>query len=310
MARRSLRTIITLAAACLGLGILGLPAANAYDLPPVNLGFTSFLDGGPPAGPGFYFQQYLQYYHSDTFKDKDGNKIPFPKPELNAYVSLSQFIYQSDQPILFGGKWGVDLIVPVVGFDLTGAPPLQANDPGVGDILVGPFIQWDPVMGKNGPVFMHRIELQTTFPSGKFDSKKSLNPGSNGYSFNPYWAATLFLTPKWTASTRVHYLWNSEQEDTNIQPGQAIHLNYATDYELIPNTLRAGINGYYLKQITDTKVNGVSVPDRQEQVFGIGPGLLYSFSQNNHLFFNAYFEMAAENRTEGNRFNFRWTHHF
>jgi anthranilate 1,2-dioxygenase (deaminating, decarboxylating) large subunit len=48
------------------------------------------------------------------------------------------------------------------------------------------------------------------------------------------------------------------------------------------------VNGYYLKQITATEADG----------------------ENNHIFFNTYFETAAENRPEGFRLNLRWTHHF
>jgi hypothetical protein len=295
-----------------------LPTSHAYDLPPVNLGFTSFFDGGPPAGPGFYFQQYFQYYTSDKFKDDRGKNLPFSGPKLEALVSLSQFIYQSNQPVLLGGKWGIDLIVPVAGFHLESGTPLADNGAGFGDVLLGPYIQWDPIMGKQGPIFMHRIELQTTFPTGRYDRNKELNPGSNCFTFNPYWAATLFITPKWSASTRVHYLWSSENDEPGrgftpaktSQAGQAIHLNYASEYEIIPKMLHAGVNGYYLKQITDTQVDGHDVPGRKEQVLAIGPGAVFHFSQNDHIFFNAYFEMATENRTQGNRFNLRWTHHF
>ena len=320
MARKTVSKFFNLFMLCICLWILAVPTARAYDLPlGINLGFTSFLDGGPPAGPGLYFTQYFQYLHSDSFKDKNGNNAlpPFDKPDLNAYISLSQFIYQSNQtvPLTFGGKWGLDVIIPIVGIDLAGAAPLSENDPGFGDILVGPFIQWDPIMGKNGPILMQRIELQATFPTGVYNSDKQLNPGSNTFTFNPYWAATLFITPKWTATTRFHYLWCSENDRPGgglktVHAGQAIHFNYASEYEIIPKMLRVGVNGYYLKQLADTEINGDTVSGRKEQVFAIGPGLLFSFSQNNHLFFNAYFEMEAENRPQANRFNFRWVHHF
>jgi hypothetical protein len=318
------RLVLGLALITLAWGMPSGTTAWAYDLPAVNLGLTSFLDGGPPAGPGFYFTQYLQYYNSGRLNDADGNRLlpSFADEDLNVWVSLSQFIYQSNQDILLGGKWGVDLIIPIVGLDFTSnlspGPP-RDNGVGLGDIVLGPFLQWDPIMGASGPIFMHRIEFQLILPTGKYSSERELNPGSNFFSFNPYWAGTVFITPKWTASWRLHYLWNAENSDPNrfnyplagdIQAGQAIHLNFATDYEVIEKWLRVGINGYYLKQMTDTEVDGHNLADSQEQVFGIGPGAVIHFGQNNHLFFNLYFETAVENRSEGTRAVVRFVHHF
>ncbi len=295
----------------------------AYDLPAINLGFTSFMDGAPPSGPGLYFTQYIQYWTSEEFMDADGNDLlPTSGEDLDVWISLSQFIYQSDTEVMLGAKWGLDVIVPYVSLDLdygTGGPFLD-NGSALGDLWVGPYLQWDPIMGPNGPKFMHRIEFQLIFPTGSYDSNRELNQGSNYFTFNPYWAATYFFTPRFTVSTRIHYLWNGENDEPNryavlsgateTQAGQAVHLNFATSYELLPSRLRVGLNGYYLKQISDSKVNGSDNPGSREQVLGIGPGLLYSFNKDAHLFFNSYFETAAENRPEGARINLRFVYHF
>ncbi len=282
----------------------------AYDQPSVNLGFTSFVDGAPPSGPGLYFQEYLQYYTADKLAD-----LPFSDPEIEALVSLNQLVYQSDQELLAGGKWGMNLMLPIVKLD-SNVPQVPDNGSGFGDLLVGPFLQWDPIMGKNGPLFMHRVELSVILPTGKYSSNKALNPGANFFSFNPYWAGTLFLSPTLTVSTRMHYLWNAKNSDPNTpgalhdtQAGQAVHANFAASYEVMEKKLRLGINGYALKQITSSEVDGHKVSGK-EQVFAIGPGALFSLSEDTHLFFNAYFETGAEYRPEGERVTFRLVHHF
>lgn len=87
-------------------------------------------------------------------------------------------------------------------------------------------------------------------------------------------------------------------------------MNFASAYEVLPNRLRIGLNGDYLKQITESKVNGVSIANSEEQVLGIGPGMVYHFSPHDHLFLSHYWETAAENRPEGTRLNLRYVHHF
>lgn len=300
----------TLAACCLLLASIIATPASAYDQPAVNLGFTSFLDGGPPAGPGFYFSEYLQFYSADKLAD-----LPFNDPEIESFVSLNQFLYQSDQELLLGGKWGMDVILPIVGLN-SNLAQVPANGDGLGDLLVGPYLQWDPIMGKNGPVFMQRVELQFILPTGRYSSTKALNPGSNFFSFNPYWSGTLFLTPKLTTSVRLHYLWNAENNDPNTpfpaansQAGQAVHGNFAAAYEVISKKLRLGINGYFFNQLTASKVDGNNVPGK-EQVLAIGPGALFSISQDAHLFFNAYFETDADYRPEGEKYLVRLVYHF
>ncbi len=289
--------------------LLAVPAA-AYNQPPVNLGFTSFLDGGPPAGPGLYFTEYLQFYSAEKLRD-----FPVPDPDLDVTVSLTQLIYQSPTEVLPRARWGLDVILPTVFID---SSPLPETDYGFGDLLVGPFLQWDPIMGEKGPLMLNRVELQTVFPSGKYDDAKPLNPGSNLFSFNPYWAATVFVAPRVTATWRLHYLWNGKNEDPvagnpygatrYIKPGQAWHANFAACYELIPKRLRLGINGYYFDQVTHTEADGRSVAD-DEKVFAIGPGLVWHINREMHLFVNAYRESSVENRPEGDRVNLRFVWH-
>lgn len=68
--------------------------------------------------------------------------------------------------------------------------------------------------------------------------------------------------------------------------------------------MRLGLNGYYLQQLSDDRIDGNEQSRSKERVLGIGPGLKYTYERLS-LYLNTYYETAAENRPEGFRGIFR-----
>jgi hypothetical protein len=297
----------------LALGLAG-PPAMAFNQPPLNLGLTDILDGGPP-GPGTYFTEYIQAYGSNHFKDSSGNDIP-GGPEVANVLSMNQVVQVYKHKTL-GGHIGFTALLPVVAISGSGSvgspgPPVSTN-PGVwGDLIVGPFLQWFDTKLLDRP-FIHRLELDIVLPTGQYDSKYLINPGSNIWTFEPYYAFTWFLTDKFSTSWRLMYDFNTENSDAfggrDITPGQVFHFNYSFEYQCFKN-FWASAAGYYLVQTTDDEINGQKASDSKEQVFAVGPALFWVVSPNFSMGLKTAWEMATENRPEGNRTTFRLTYKF
>jgi hypothetical protein len=295
--------------------------------PSVNTGFTSFLDGfGDPRGSGFIYTHYARLSTSSSVKDGQGNDIPlFQTPRFHAFADLNQFIYtfKTDGWVAHPGAY---TIVPLIYVDASAGPaglPLQGNGFGLGDMFVGGFLQFDPLMSSAGPFFTHRIEISCLAPTGKYDAARQVNPGANAWSLYPSWAATLLPWRLLELSVRLNYLYNFRNSDPgfgldNSQAGQALFGNFAAAYDILPvnpqrtaaHDLRVGVNGYYFRQLTDNKANGMAQPQSREQVLGIGPGALWMPTGNDTLWLNVYFEVAVRNRFASNVFQVRWAHLF
>jgi len=303
----------------LSLGIAGTPSF-AFNQPPLNLGLTDILDGALP-GPGTYFTEYIQAYQSDDFKDRDGNSIP-GDPKIANVLSMNQFVHVYKHKIL-GGHLGADLLLPVVAISGSGtvgppgptSPPVSTNPAVFGDPVIGPFLQWFDTKLLGRP-FFQRVELDITPPIGQYDKKYLANPGSNLWTIEPYYAFTWFLTPEFSTSWRIHYTYNTKNDDpfappgvTSVKPGQAFHFNYSFEYEFFKN-FRGAVAGYYLKQITEDETNGVKGNGTKEQVFAVGPAVSWGASPNFFLGLKTQWESSAENRPEGNRTTFRMTYKF
>jgi hypothetical protein len=137
-----LRSVLVIISIIMGLVVIN--NSSAYDLPGVNLGLTSFLDGGPPSGPGFYLTQYFDYYRSTKFtNNKSKAMLPSAADEkLDVFIGFTQFLYWGKFELFPGVRPAFDFIIPVIGFDLDhNLPiPLQDNGAGVGDILISPML--------------------------------------------------------------------------------------------------------------------------------------------------------------------------
>lgn len=293
----------------------------AYDLPGLNLGTTSFYDGSPaPAGPGWYLEEYLTYSRANRFNDVNGNKLPLPKQQLELFAPTTQIIYVG-QPLANGAMPGLTVINTSLAYvdvdDGLGNAALSSRE-GFGDLTFGAFLQLPTISrGDGSPLLTQRVEADITAPTGAYNRNRSINPGSNFWSFNPYYAATFWFSPKWSASGRFMYLWNGKNSDpqagfgnvSDTQAGQALHANLTLQYA-VDQQLSVGLNGYWLKQITDTQLDGRNVSGRREKVWAIGPGLAYMFNKENVLSVNTYFEQGAENRTEGKKLVLNLLHKF
>ncbi|MBI5578973.1 MAG: transporter [Deltaproteobacteria bacterium] len=296
-----------LAAAAL-LTLAGESPAADIPLPPVNLGDTSFQDA--IAFPGWLVEETFGYYHASQFNDYQGHD----RPGTNRLTTLSAVTHVAwiSNFRLLGGFYGAEIIVPLADLDFKTEFGPKDRDHGLGDVSVSPFfIQW-PEHKLFGLPFFQRLDILLKLPTGDYSRHSAVNVGNNVYSFNPYYAVTLVPAPRLEFSSRLHYLWNSENDDpyfrltaNNSQPGQAVHVNAAASYEIFKD-FRAGVSGYALQQITDDKLNGNDQAHSKERVFGIGPGFKYKL-ESWLLYFNSYYEIGAENRPEGLKFVLRFS---
>lgn len=279
----------------------------------INLGLTNILDGGfIRKYVGWYFQEIVQFYTADKFLDGKGNLVGgLPANRFNSLAFFSQAVYESPFKIA-GANWGVQGYIPVYAYAKIAKNEAEITSSGAGlsDCGMGTFLQWDPVFYNGRRLFVHRLSFELGFPTGKNkEPEKTLNPSSGFFFINPYWAATLHLTQDCTFSWRLFYTWNGTNKRTQKKVGDSIHMNFDAAIQPYQN-LWVGCVGYFLKQLRDTTVCGVKVPDSRERVLAVGPGILYNAPAQVDLFGFVYFENLVRNRSQGIKCIFRLIKHF
>lgn len=281
-------------------GLLRQPAVAQTHVaePAVNLGDTSFLDG--PAGPGFVLEQIVDGAHDGTIVGANGSAVP-GTGSVNSISGLTHLAWLSHRRIA-GGWYGLEVVGAAADVN-AGAP---GSAVGVGSLTVSPLIlQWPQHRFLHMPVDQ-RVTLDFGLPIGGYSRSSGVNIGTNTFTVNPYYAITAHPTKRIETSWRVHYLWNSTNNapplstgERSTQAGQAIHFNATAAYNIYKG-LWIGPNAYFLSQITDGRVNGVSLPNSPERVAAIGPGMVWN-KQKWFFYANEYQEFGVRNRATGHK---------
>lgn len=293
---RCLRVLCLLTVPCI--------SSAQVQLPGVNLGDTNFEDGF--AGQGWLFEEFPEANVASALKDSNGNTVPGSN-RTTAYITTTHVAFVSNKRVL-GGLLAGEILQPLVDLDVQLANSASSRVRGFGDMLFGPGIQWTPKKIGEG-ILAHRFVFIVSVPTGTYSDKRAVNIGNHFVFVNPYYAVS-YERKKIEVSARFHYLWNSVNTDPfvglgvrNMQPGQAVHINYATSYELF-KSVRVGFNGYWLQQLTDHQINGSDVSNSRERTVGLGPGVQLS-SGTIWFHLDGYVETDVHNRPSGIKVTFR-----
>lgn len=283
----------------------------------VNLGATSFYDGFTTLNPGVTYIGYLRQNRLTAITDRNGDDVTaFRDPRIDVTTFVSQLSIAS--PLEIGGnRIGLDILVPITRIDASfgsGGPQLRDNGTAIGDITVGPFIQFKPILSGGRPIASVRASASVFLPSGSFDESRDINQSTGYRSASAYVSATVLPAPGWEISGRLNYAYNFETSNIpNLPPipgftfddakaGDLVYGSFTVSRE-ISRGVSVGLNGFGLQQLADNRLNGITLADTKRSALYVGPGIHIDRLPGWGINANLYLPLGTENYTEGPQFN-------
>jgi len=290
-----------------------------------------------PAKPGFYYAQYTPYYNSDTYHDRNGNKVnsvvidpPGPGSvtatfDANVHmIVLAPVLMWATPWEILGARYAAYVVPSMANTNLSanltnktlGGASSSTTNYAWGDLYIQPiWLDWS---------FKHwDISFAEGFyaPTGKYNTNDVTILGNNfvvpsaGNVGLGFWTNQVQPAVAWypfdnqgTAVTGA-LTWevNSKMSGISLTPGQRITFNWGAS-QFLPVTkdqsrlVEVGIAGYDQWQITDD--TGIESNNVKDQTHAIGGQLGYAIVPSNfQINFKYMHEYNAEDRFQGDWFN-------
>jgi len=267
-------------------------------------GSEGFLDAFPP---GVHFVNYTQFYEAGKSLDNSGKETA-PGFKARATANITRIMYTNDlHP--FGATFSSHILVPIVDVYVNTATPAGSDSrSGLGDITIAPVM-----LGWHSRNYHLITGVDITMPTGTYDKTRIANPGRNYWDIQPNFIASYTGDGGFQAFGKFMYDFNTKNTDAGYQSGQEFHIDYGFSQKvnLFTQDFQLGMGGYAYQQTTkdeaDTGYQGQVYG--KGRVFAIGPQIEYLYK---NMSFDLKFqkEFEARNRTEGDKFWFKFNYSF
>ncbi len=250
----------------------------------------------PPEG--FYWRMYNAYYTADTLKNDSGDDAP-GNFDVDVFAVVNRFIYSTPVEIL-GGNLVMDIIIPLtytdISYKIGGFNAIDDDRFGVGDIIVEPFL-----LAWHGDRYDLAAGIGLYMPTGEYDADNAASPGKGFWTVMGTLGGTLYLDQEksWHASVLARYEVHTEQEETDITPGNDFHFEWGVGKTFADQHLTVGVAGYCGWQTTDDSGSG-SVNTR-EQLMAVGPEIAFDIpAWQMQVSLRSLFEFENRSASQGN----------
>ena len=291
------------------LGWLTVALLDVTPLRAAEGGYSNYIPGtygdfGMALAPTETWTLRQDFYYYDAGADRSvrSGRVEFGV-DLNIGASYTTILYKPDIEVL-GAKLATGVFLPYQEFDLDAELSLgrRSGNANAGAIGLGDFA-WIPfaLYWSEGRVHTSLMQL-VVMPTGRYDVDRPLNESLNYWSFDTNFALTFLddVTGR-ELSFDVGYIYNTENDATDYQTGQELHVDIALN-QYLSERFAIGLHGFYLNQLTGDSGDGALLGGFQAEAAGIGPAVLWNASIAGYdlsVIAKWLHEFHAENRLEG-----------
>ena len=223
---------------------------------------------------GFSFRNDIFYFSGDIGKSLRSGKVD-AKADVTLVYDYLSFLYKPEFKIF--GTSVAFAIIPAIGHaDIEASvrvgdrfAGVDDDHTGLGDTTLASMFYW------NHEKFHFSFNTFLVTPTGDYDVDDLANTGMNYWTFEVDTAATyLNEDTGQDYSVVVGYGYNTENDDTDYQSGDEVHVDYLLN-QFFTESFGIGINGYFYKQISGDSGEGARLGSFKGEGAGIGPAIYY-----------------------------------